>query len=521
VRRLAAIVLALPVAVVLALLATGAIAQGSSQGRFDVIFDDARGLVAGQLVKIAGAQAGTIQNVVVTPDFKARIEASVDSRFLPFHQDATCTIRPQGLIAENYVECDPGSANSRPLQAKGGMAPTVPVRRTTEPVSLLDLFNIFNQPTRERLTVLVNELGIATAARGQDLNDLLRRANPSLALARQVIGILNSQRSQLATIADATNTIAAEGAGHTQDVQRFLDRAATLTSLTASHRGALAQAIKRLPAMLAAARPALARLDTVAVDGTPLLRQIHTAVPSLNRLSADLGPFVKAARPGLQQLAGAVSKAVPTLEDTAPLLRTLRGYADRSKSGTLLTARLFENLQQHGFVENFLSVTYYIAASLARFDTTSHMLAILLISPDNGVCGNYATTPVPACSAHYGRQAAFTPAAATAKAKAKTRAKTQPPARQRASTTTKPAGAKAAPPGASTRPTTPTTPGPPAAPPATGTPQSPLSPAGALAAAEAAAQAAAKAAANAAAGSAGAPQRSAQSLQNLVNYLLK
>ncbi len=46
-----------------------------------MIFDDARGLVAGQLVKIAGAQAGTIDNVVVTPDFKARIEATVDSRF--------------------------------------------------------------------------------------------------------------------------------------------------------------------------------------------------------------------------------------------------------------------------------------------------------------------------------------------------------------------------------------------------------------------------------------------------------
>src|SRR5581483_1584015 len=68
--------------------------------RFDVIFDDARGLVSGQLVKVAGATAGSISNVTVTADFKARIEATIERRFVPLHQDATCTIRPEGLIAE-------------------------------------------------------------------------------------------------------------------------------------------------------------------------------------------------------------------------------------------------------------------------------------------------------------------------------------------------------------------------------------------------------------------------------------
>ncbi len=87
--------------------------------RFDVIFDDARGLVGGPAGQDRRRPAGTIQNVVVTPDFKARIEASVDSRFMPFHQDATCTIRPEGLIAENYVECDPGTPAARRCKRSG------------------------------------------------------------------------------------------------------------------------------------------------------------------------------------------------------------------------------------------------------------------------------------------------------------------------------------------------------------------------------------------------------------------
>jgi ABC-type transporter Mla subunit MlaD len=95
-RRIAALSAVLAIVAAVAALIVGSSAQGSSTARFDVIFDNARGLIGGQLVKIAGAKAGTVTNVVVTPDFKARIEATVDSRFFPFHKDATCTIRPEG-----------------------------------------------------------------------------------------------------------------------------------------------------------------------------------------------------------------------------------------------------------------------------------------------------------------------------------------------------------------------------------------------------------------------------------------
>jgi len=407
-RRLIAIVLTLAAAAATAALAFGSSrAQGSGSSRFDVIFDDARGLVGGQLVKVAGAKAGLIDNVVVTPDFKARIEASIDSRFMPFHENATCTIRPEGLIAENYIDCDPGTPDSPVLKAQGGHPPTVPVTNTTEPVSLLDLFNIFNLSTRERFAVIIDELGIGTAGRGTDLNAILLRANPALALARQVISILARQRAQLATIVDATNTIASEAATHTANLQSFLDRAAALSTLTAAHRDSLSATVNRLPALLAAAQPALQQLDTVALDGTPLLQQIHVATPYLNRVSTDLGPFVTVAKPALAKLTTTLKAAIPAIRETTPVVATLRAYAQRSLPGTLLFARLAANLQQHGFVENFFSIAYYVAASLSRFDSTSHVLPLLLVGAKNGMCGNYATTPVAGCSAHYGRAPAY------------------------------------------------------------------------------------------------------------------
>jgi ABC-type transporter Mla subunit MlaD len=407
VRRLIAILLGL---LLIAGVASAVASSGSdagTTGRFDVIFDDARGLVAGQLVKVAGARAGEVTGVHLTGGYKARIEATVLAKFMPFHRDATCAIRPEGLIAENYLECDPGTAGSPGLHGQDGRPPTVPVTHTTEPVSLIDLFNTFNLPTRQRLTLVLNELGIATAARGQDINQILLRANPTLALARQTIGILLSQQSKLKTLIDSTATIAAQGAGHTEALKTFLDRAAALSTLTAQHHSALAQGINRLPGLLSQARPALAQLDTVAKNGTPLLHQLQAAAPVLEQVSRDLKPFAAAANPGLARMSAALRKAIPALHQSLPLLGHIESYANRSLASSQLTGKLYKNLQEHGFVEEFLSVAYYVGASLSRFDSTSHLLPLLLMAPHNGACGRYATKPVAGCGAHYGSQPAY------------------------------------------------------------------------------------------------------------------
>lgn len=406
-RRLASIALALMATGALAAALLSASAQGSSTATFNVIFDDARGLVAGQLVKVAGAKAGSIQNVTVVKQgsgastaYKAKIEASIDSKFMPFRTNATCTIRPEGLIAENYVQCDPGTASAPILRSRGGQPPTVPLSHTSEPVSLLDLFNIFNVPTRERFSLIVNELGMGTAGRGQDFNDILYRANPALKLARQVIDILVRQKTQLAALIDATNTIAQQAATHTGAVQSFLQQAATLSSTTAQHRSNLELAIHRLPGLLAAAQPSLKQLDVVAREGTPLVQQLGVAAPYLNQASLDLGPFVTAAKPGLSKLSEALTKAIPALKHTTPLTKALRSYTTKSMAKTKLSGKLFTSLQQAGFGEHFLSIVYYVAAALSRFDSISHMLSFATINL--GPCLNYATTPVPGCSANYG-----------------------------------------------------------------------------------------------------------------------
>ncbi len=385
-------------------------ARGDSNYTFAAIFDDARGIVPGQLLKIAGANAGSIVRVTITPTFRARIEMTVSRRFAPFRADAHCTIRPQGLIAENYVDCNPGLPSAPPLKAQGERLPTVPVSQTTEPVGLLDLFDIANLPTAQRFSILVNELGIGLSGNGQNLNRLILRAVPALGAARRVLSIIHQQRAQLATAIDASNSLVAQLAAHTPALSGFVAQAARLAQTTAAHSGPLAQALHQLPGLLSAARPALADVDGIARTGAPLVGQIHAAVPRINKLTADLGPFARAVAPVLVQLAPVLRQGTRTGHDVLPLLRLIASYASRSLASTIDTGKLFVNLRDHGFAEAFLAAVYYLTATTARFDSTSHF-AVSVLGGDQ--CSIYVSKPTPGCDAHVGGSATavgFTPA---------------------------------------------------------------------------------------------------------------
>src|SRR4051794_7133017 len=117
-RRLATgtvLTLALVAAVV---FATGAATSGGGANyQVRAIFDDVASAVPGEDVKIAGAKVGSIGSMGVTRRNKAAVTLNInDSSFTPFHRNAHCTIRPQSLIGEKYIECDPGTSSSPELR---------------------------------------------------------------------------------------------------------------------------------------------------------------------------------------------------------------------------------------------------------------------------------------------------------------------------------------------------------------------------------------------------------------------
>ena len=305
-------------------------AEGDSTYRVDVIFDTARGVIPGQLVKVAGASVGSIKEVKVTPGYKARVQLEVDRRFAPFRSDAECGIQPEGLIAENFVQCDPGTTRGRPLRGRGGEAPTVPVERTTLPVTLVDLFEVSSVPVRDRTRLLLNELGVGTMARGEDLNEILRRTNPALKAAQRAIGILNRQRDQLGRIVSATDRVAGELARRRGRVQDFIDSSARVTAVTARHRGALAESVRRLPGLLRTSRPALSALDRFTADAEPLVNQVREAAPRLTGALRELRTFSRVSPEPLRGLRATLSRGRRITRAVAPFTRELAGFVGPS-----------------------------------------------------------------------------------------------------------------------------------------------------------------------------------------------
>jgi virulence factor Mce-like protein len=390
--------------VVVACIATGIalVALRTSSGyRFNAVFDTAQGMVGGQDVDIAGAKVGTVVAVHLTPDLKALMELQIDSRSGPFHANAHCSILPKGLISENYVECDPGTSTAPLLATGAGGSPTVPVTQTTDPVTLQDLFNIFAYPTSERLQLMLNELGVATAGEGDNINAILRRADPALTQARQVLSIIDAQRQQVVTAVGQTDQVIAQLAARDQQVRQFVDNAAAVADTTASHTSALAEGVRRLPALLTSVRSSFGALNDFSSSATPLLADLRATAPSLTTLTAALPDFISAATPATSALGAAAAEGTSAARTAAPVIRLLGVFASHAAPTAKLLDQLLISLRDRGAIEGLLNFVYSLGTAGSVYDSLSHIATIDAVVPP---C--IADQSYPGCDANFHPSAA-------------------------------------------------------------------------------------------------------------------
>jgi ABC-type transporter Mla subunit MlaD len=400
VRRVAAAVLAVVACSALALVLA---APGGTDGsyRVDAIFDNASFLIPGQDVKIAGARAGHVVDVRlvrVGGRYRARVEMAVDSRFAPFRSDADCTIQPQSLIGEKFVQCTPGTPAGHALTASGGQAPTVGLDGTHSPVDLDLVLATFRRPVNERLSLLLGELGSGLAARGEDLNDTIRRANPALQEANRVLGIVAGDRRRLRALIGGSRRVLDTLAARRHEVAATIVHGARVTTRIARHRGALEQTVQGLPQMLLEARPTLVRLQELTDAGTPILGDVQAAAPQLERLSRAVPALVAEGRPALDRLGQASAAGATALHASAPLVALLRRFAAAARPTGGLLATLLQSLHDRGVVEGLQTFTYYAALATSRYDEYSHIIPAHLLGSE---CSQYATTPTPGCDSHF------------------------------------------------------------------------------------------------------------------------
>jgi phospholipid/cholesterol/gamma-HCH transport system substrate-binding protein len=365
VRRLVSIAVVTASAVAALVLGVGASDDAGAGYEVRAIFDNVSGAVEGEDVKVAGAKVGSIKSLDVTPEKKAIVVLQIDEPgFSPFHADARCTIRPQSLIGEKFVECDPGTPAAQPLEEipegeNGAGEDLLPLERTSSPVDLDLVNNILRLPYRERLALLINEFGTALAGRGADLNEVIHRANPALRETDKVLKILANQNRTLARLATDGDTALGPLARERARLSSFIVEANETAQASAERRTELSQSFERLPRFLEELKPTMRDLGLLSDEMTPVIADLGDAAPDLNRFILALGPFSRQSIPSLDSLGDALEVGRPALRRTEPLLRDLTRFGRDADPLSKDLKALTVNFDKTGGIERLMDYLFF------------------------------------------------------------------------------------------------------------------------------------------------------------------
>ena len=408
--RVLAIGAVLLAAVALVVFAVGA-GGGDDEGGYRVraIFMNAFSAIPGEDVKIAGVKVGKVESIDVTDDKKAAVVLKIDKDgFQDFRRDAECTIRPQSLIGEKYVECTPtqpraeGTAAPPELpvirEGPGKGQRLLPVSQTSQPVDIDLINNIMRLPYRQRFAIIINELGTGLAGRGEELRRAIRNADPALKETDKVLSILASQNRTLEQLAVDGDRILAPLARDRARVAGFVDQAGRTATATAERSAALEDDIRLLPSFLRELRPTMERLGALSDEMTPVLSDLHDAAPDINRFILELGPFSKAGSASFPSLGEAADVGRDALVRTKPIIEDLRAFTKPGKPLAKDLSALLTSLRDTGGIERLMDYLFYQVAAINGFDTYGHYLRAGLIL---NTCTNYASDTVAGCSSKF------------------------------------------------------------------------------------------------------------------------
>jgi virulence factor Mce-like protein len=357
-RRVLATGAVVVVIVALAVVLIGS--GGSGDPTYKIEFQNAFGLVNGAPFKVAGVPAGSIESIDLcakepkahcTNSLDALVTVSVTTKgFGEFRTDAYCQSRPQSLIGEYFIDCQPGQTG-KPL-ANGG---TLPVARTFSTIPADLLLDIQRLPETERFTLIINELGAAVAARSTDLQTALQRAVPALSETDNLLDLLANDSHTLQSLTANSNAVVTALANNSKQVQDFIVQANNAATDTATQQGNLETTLKRLPGVLQQLKPAMAKLESASVANTPVVENLNAAASQLHTLFTNIAPcssphtgnqcgFANASLPALKSLGQASAVGQQAVQAAAPTVQILNKFAAPTKDGGAGTGELAQNL---------------------------------------------------------------------------------------------------------------------------------------------------------------------------------
>lgn len=287
---------------------------GGGGATYHLIFENANQLVRGDQVQVGGQPVGSVKDIVLTPDYKARITIHVNSPLAPLHEGTTAQIRVPSLsgVANRYIALSPGP-NSRPKLPSGSTLPADAVHGVTD---IDQLFDIFNARTRRALQKVFQGSAEQYVGNAANVNASAEYFAPALAASDHIFAELSSDQDALRELlvqgAKATTTIAARR----QQLSGLVEHANTTFGALASEQTNLARSVQALPVVLHQGNVTLAHLPATlsALRKLAIVSKPNTV--NLALLFERLRPLITEATPVVNNLSVAVSQPGPNNDFT-------------------------------------------------------------------------------------------------------------------------------------------------------------------------------------------------------------
>ncbi|HEV7585013.1 MAG TPA: MlaD family protein, partial [Solirubrobacteraceae bacterium] len=306
-------------------VALGYILLGGKGGAdYQLVFPEAGQLVKGDQVQVGGVPVGTITNIVLTTDFKARVTIHVNSSLTPLHEGTVTQVRIPSLssVANRFIALTPGP-NNRPAIRSGS---TLPTGATKEVVDLDKLFNTLDPKTRKGLQGFIQGSAEQYVGAGKALGVSAEYFPPSLAAANHFFAeLVRDQPVFTHFLVETSKAVTTIGA-RKEDLAGLIEHANTTFQAIGSEQAALASGLRELPVTLKQGNVTFANLPSTFAALTRLVEASKPTSKPLTTLFSHLRPLVTTATPAVSNFNLAINRPGSS-NDLTDLARALPGLA--------------------------------------------------------------------------------------------------------------------------------------------------------------------------------------------------
>lgn len=211
----------------------GGAAQGSPTYRVVAVFDNVQDLVPQSAVRVNDVAVGSVSDVTLTKDYKARVTMKV-KKSVQLPANTVATLQQTTLLGEKFI----GLAPPDGVQPTGrlGDGAVIPEDRTLAYPDVEEVFGalslVLNGGSIERLQTIDIELTKALQGREGTVKDVLRQLNT-------FVGALAAQKAQIVRALDQLDRLSATLAQQKQTVATALEQLPPGIKVLAQNRQAL------------------------------------------------------------------------------------------------------------------------------------------------------------------------------------------------------------------------------------------------------------------------------------------